>query len=224
MPNGFVISLGGSLLYDKQGNFRIEYVTSFARLIRKLHNRGIKLSIVVGGGFLARKFQKYLLDWANNDDLDWIGIRATHLNAEIIRTLLSDIAYEKILTDYDRVPRTNKLLIGGGWLPGCSTDYDSVLLAIKLGWSRVINLTRVDGIFDKDPKEFRDAKLIKRLSWKEVLEIVSDWKPGMHFPIDKKAAELGAKNNIKYYIVNGNNLNNIEKLITEGKFKGTIIE
>jgi len=215
----FIFSLGGSLLY-KETSLDLDYIKNFCNLVRKYKEK-IK-GIVVGGGYLARRFQKEL-SFLEPEDLDWIGIRATHINAEIIRCFLKDIAYENILTSYDEIPKTKKILIGGGWLPGCSTDYDACLLALKLGIKTVVNLTNVDGLYDKDPRIYKDAKLIKDISWKDVKKMVGEWKPGLNFPVDPKACELAEKEGITFIILNGKKLDNLEKFLKGEEFVGTII-
>jgi len=212
----YVISLGGSLLYN-ENNLDIDYIINLTNLIKEFYNKDFWFGIVVGGGKIARDFQKILEKYLDCESLDWIGIRITHLNAEIIRLFLKDIAYEKILTDYENIPKTNKIIIGGGWLPGCSTDYDSAYLAYKIGVNTVINLTKVDGIFI-------DNKLVKKLSWMELEKILPEWKPGLNFPIDPKAAKFCKDNNIKFIVINGRNLENLRKVLENKKFMGTIIE
>jgi len=212
----FIISLGGSLLYEED-KLDIDYIIKFTNLMRDFYNRGYWFGIVVGGGNVARYYQKVLKEYLDNESLDWVGIRITHLNAEVIRLFIKDIAYEKILIDYENIPQTDKIIIGGGWLPGCSTDYDAAYLAYKIGVNTVINLTKVDGIFVNN-------KLTERLSWMELEEIIPNWEPGLNFPIDPKAAEFCKNNNIKFIVINGRNLENLRNIFENKKFIGTVIE
>ncbi len=220
-----VISLGGSLLYEEGLVINRPYLDRFAEFVKRNYNK--IAAIVVGGGALARYFIQQFQHF-KDENKDWIGIGATKQNAHILLAVMREHGIsveEKIIDDYSNLPRFHKLVIGAGWKPGWSTDYDAVLLAVKWGIRRVLNLTRVPGLYDKDPTKHRDAKLISKISWDELYNrFYSSWSPGMNFPIDPKAMELGRKEKIQYIIVNGYDLQNVERAIKNQPFIGTIIE
>ncbi|HIP90257.1 MAG TPA: hypothetical protein EYH22_01760 [Candidatus Nanopusillus sp.] len=210
-----VLSLGGSLLY-KNGSLDIQYIKSFTNLIKEYYAKGYWFGIVVGGGYIARSFQEQLKKYLDARGLDWVGIRATHLNAEILRQLLRDIAFDNIITDYRNIPKTDKILVGGGWLPGSSTDYDTVYLAYRTGVRVVINLSNVDGILI-------DGRIIEKVSYNQLLRIVPEWKPGLHFPIDKKALLFAKERKMTFIHINGRNLDNFRNLLDGKDFIGTVV-
>ena len=128
-----VISLGGSLVVPN-GGIDSAYLSVFNKFIRSKVAGGRRFSIVVGGGALARHFidaGKKIVGELTDWDLDWLGIHATHLNAHLIRTIFRDIAHPRIVENYKKkiVNLKQSVVVAAGWEPGCSTDYDAVVLA-----------------------------------------------------------------------------------------------
>ena len=83
------------------------------------------------------------------------------------------------------------ILVAGGWRPGHSTDFNAVVLGKYLGAKRIINLSNIDAVYDRDPKQFPDAQPIRNIDWQGFRAIVGDvWDPGMNTPFDPIAAQL----------------------------------
>lgn len=225
MKKAVVISLGGSLIVTDKIN--IEFLNRFKALIIDFINKGNCAAIVCGGGNICRAYQgsAEILGVKNRKDLDWIGISATKLNAELIRAMFGDEAYEFVLDDPSVVPKTNKrIIVGSGYLPGSSSDLDAVLLAKALGTGVVINMTDVDYVYDKDPKKFKDAKALNEIRWRDFRKIIGcDWIPGSKVPFDPAAAEHAEKFKIKVVVLNGKNFDNLNNCLEDKEFVGTII-
>ena len=81
----------------------------------------------------------------------------------------------------------------------------------------VINATSVDGLYDKDPNKYDDAKMFSQVTADKLLDIVStnDNKAGTYEFIDKTAIGIIKRSNLKTVIVNGNNPENVKKAINE---------
>jgi len=221
-----VISLGGSLIVPEEVN--IAFLKKFKRLILNFINKGNKVIIVCGGGKVCRRYNaaaKSVSRNISNTDLDWLGIAATKLNAELLRVIFSQQAYEKVLDNPSKKVKTNKrILIGSGYRPGSSSDKDAVLLANSYNASMVINLTNIDYVYNKNPKKFKNAKPLKNISWSQFRRIVGNrWDPGANVPFGPPAARLAQKIGLKVVIVNGARLSNLKKLLSEKRAKGTII-
>ncbi len=212
-----VISLGGSMIVPDEIN--IDFLKKFVEFI-KADKR--KFIIVCGGGKTCRRYLEAMNLFNINDmDKDLVGIRATQLNAEFLRTLFEGLAHDKVACDYTKKIDFNKVLVASGWKPGCSTDLDAVEFAHTYGCARVINLTNVDFVYDKNPK-FSDAKPIKRLSWDEYFNIIGNkFKPGMHAPFDPVAAEKAKEYEIRVVVLSG--LDNLRNLLNGKEFKGSVI-
>ena len=87
-----------------------------------------------------------------------------------------------------------------------------------------INLTNVEGLFDKNPLKYKSAKLIKNISWKDFDKMASKqkFKPGQHFALDQKASKTILKNKIKTYIL-GEDPKQIKNVLEEKCFIGSLI-
>ncbi len=221
-----VLSLGGSIIISKQG-FDVDFLKSFKNLILKFASRGYKFIIVCGGGQTARFYQEAAkgLSKLTSTDIDWVGIYATWLNACLIKSVFKDRAYSEIIKNpIKKIVYKAPILIAGGWKPGFSTDYDAVKLAELYGVKRVINLSNIDYIYNKDPKKFRDAKKIEKMSWGDFRKIIGDrWVPGANLPFDPIASKIAQKLDLVLYFVRGTDLTETKKAIIGEKFKGTIV-
>jgi len=224
-----VISIGGSLLVTDKG-IDTQFLKHLNTFIRKYIKRGKRFFLVAGGGVTARKYRdagKDVVGGMSMDDLDWIGIHATRLNAHLLRTIFEDIAHPRIIENYDKKLRNWKesLVIGAGWKPGWSTDYDAVILARDYGANLIINLSNIDWVYDKDPRKFKDAVAIEKLTWGELEHIVgTEWTPGINAPFDPIAAQLARKLRLTVIVANGEELDNVENIIEGDGFKGTVIQ
>ena len=127
-----MMSLGGSLVSPGPGRVDTAFLKKFRALILKHVKRGQRFAIIVGGGKVCRAWQDAgrQLGVKNSIDLDWIGIRATHLNMELTRAMFGPRAYARIIENpAEKVPPF-KILFGAGYEPGSSSDYDAVKRAL----------------------------------------------------------------------------------------------
>lgn len=222
-----VISLGGSIVVPPKG-IDVAYLAEFRRLILREIRNGVRVILVVGGGSTARAYQAAAAEVTRleHEDLDWLGIHATRLNAHLLRTVFRDQAQHVVVKNpMRRIVWNRPMLIAAGWKPGRSTDDIAVRLAKRYGASRVINLTNIDAVYDKDPRTHRDAKPLSDLTWAAFRKIVGGkWVPGANAPFDPVASRLAAKWGLEVVIAKGTDLKNL-KAILEGKaFRGTRID
>ena len=221
-----VISMGGSLIVPNEINSK--WIGDFKKIIEKYISKGYKFVLITGGGKTARNYQNSAkaIVKLTRDDLDWLGIHATRINAHLIRTILRDYAYPKIIKNpNEKMSFRNKILIAAGWKPGCSTDYDAVLIAKNFKIKKLINMSNIDYVYDKDPKKFKNAKKIKDISWKAFRKIVGNkWDPGLNSPFDPVASKEAEKLKMEVAIINGKNLKNFENYLKGEKFIGSVIK
>ena len=202
----------------------VSYLKKLKKIIEK-HSKKNKFILVIGGGHIARKYQKAgkMLN-LTQADLDWIGIHTTWLNANFVRILFKDSAHKTIVQDPTKKIKFKKILFAGGWKPGCSTDYDAVLLAKTYHAQSLINITNVPYLHDKNPKLYKNTKIIKQTNWTEFRTIVGNkWSPGLNAPFDPIAAQLAQKLKLRLVLI-GPDLKNTDSLLKNKKFKGTLIE
>lgn len=225
MSKLFIISLGGSLINPQEVN--AIFLKKFKKLILTQIKRGNRFVLITGGGALCRQYQQALktIGQPSNNELDWLGIYSTRLNARLVQLMFGKLAHPTIVEDPNKkVKFKEKILVAGGWMPGRSTDDDAVRLAKVYNASTVINLSNINYVYTKDPRKFKDAKLIKEISWKNFRKIVGDkWDPGANKPFDPTAARLAEKIKLKVIITNGKNLKNLQNILEEKKFTGTVI-
>ena len=223
----FVISLGGSLVATEKG-INLEFLKNFTAFISQRVKLGDMFFVVVGGGTIARQYIKAASSIVSSSaiDQDLIGIRATHLNAELLRVSLQELAAPEVITNPEKIIETKyPVVVAGGHQPGWSTDYVSVLLARNYQIHTLINLTNIDYVFDRDPKMHTDAKKIENINWRDFCSLVGDhWAPGMNTPFDPIASRLASSLNLKVAILNGDNFLNIINFLEAKEFKGTIIQ
>lgn len=222
MPT-FVLSLGGSLIVPQK--IDVAFLRRFRDFI--LGQKDKKFIIVCGGGYINKMYNQAArqLSRVSDQELDWIGIKATELNAQLIRTLFSKIAYQNFIKPIQKIKTQKRVIVCGGWKPGWSSDYDAVLLAKNFNAKKVINLTNINYVYDKDPKKYRGARPLEKISWGEYRKIVgSKWIPRLHTPFDPIAAKLAQRLKLKAVILNGRNLENLGRCLNGKKFKGTIIQ
>ncbi len=225
MQETIIISLGGSLIIPE--DIDTSFLTEFKALIESQVKNGKKFVIITGGGKLCRKYQNAAstVKELSSAELDWLGIYSTRLNAEFVKMLFGDLAEEMIILDPTITLNLSKpIVVGGGWKPGWSTDYDAIVLGKQLGAKRVLNLSNIDYAYDKDPNKFPDAKKIEKISWAEYRALIpAEWNPGLSSPFDPIASKLAEESGIQVNILNGKNIANLEKCLNGEEFQGTTI-
>jgi len=114
----------------------------------------------------------------------------------------------------------------GGTHPGHSTDAVSALLAEYINANLLINATDVDGIYDRDPQKHRDARMYKKLSVEQLVDMVKSYPlgAGEYELIDILAAKIIQRSKIRTIFLNGRDLKNMRNAIEGKKFIGTVIE
>jgi len=229
MDKTAVLDLGGSLVAQEKMDI------DFLRKIRTFlidwlnEDEDRKLIIIIGGGYPARVFQntyrQVMADRASSDEQDWIGVMATRLNAQLVKALFADYCSDEVVTDPTAVDgMTGRVLVGAGWKPGWSTDYDAVLLAEYFGAKRVLNLSNIEKVYTADPRKDPKAQPLDAISWADYRLMCGDeWTPGMNAPFDpvasKKAHEIG----LEVVVADGRDLDNLKNILDGQPYKGTLI-
>jgi uridylate kinase len=222
----FVISLGGSIIVPDE--IDVQHLRKFKALIETEVKKNKKFLIITGGGRTSRRYSEAAkkLKVLNSNDLDWLGIHTTRLNAHLMRTIFRKIAHHRIVTNPSRIEKTDMpVIIAAGYRPGNSTDLIAVRLAKKYQADTVLNLSNIAYVYDKDPKTHKNAKALKSLDWKEFRKIVGNkWDPGLNAPFDPVASHLAQRLGLEVVITSGKDINNIKAYLDGKKFKGTIIK
>ena len=167
------ISLGGSVI--NPGEIDISFLDQFSRVIHEFIQK-YKFMIVCGGGKVARDYIKALPTGISEGERDYMGIEATWLNAKLLSYYFKDYSAPVLPNSVEELMQQFQqydIGLSGGFLPAVKTDEDAAIVADLFGSPILINITNVDGIYDKDPREYPDAKKYTNLTYKEFYEIVS---------------------------------------------------
>jgi uridylate kinase len=226
-----VISVGGSLIIPN-GGINIDFLKRLNEFIREqlAKDTNRQFFLVIGGGRTAKHYidagQEVVGHTLTPDDLDWLGIHASRMNAHLVRTIFRDLAHPLVIKHYEIIRRvTEPIAVAAGWKPGWSTDYCAILLCQDYAATEVINLSNIDTVYDKDPNKHTDAKPIDNISWVDFRKLVGDtWTPRMNAPFDPIASKLASELGLKVAILNGNNLDNVRDYLDGKSFIGTTIK
>lgn len=223
-----VISLGGSIIVPQ--GVDTAFLKDFKAAIENYlkNNKKNKIILVTGGGSVARTYQnaaKEIDPSLDNDKLDWIGVRATRINAELVNSIFGDLAKDEIVTDpTSDYNFTGRVLIASGWKPGFSTDTDAVYLAKRFSADTVINLSNIKKVYTADPNLDSTATPIDKINWAEFRKIVGDtWVAGKNLPFDPIASKLASEAKIKVICGDGRNIENTLNILNGKDFIGTTI-
>ena len=206
-------------------NFIKKLATKLTQWIKK-H----EIAVVIGGGALSREFDKIGRRITKDEDfLDLLGIYASRLNAALLIAALensacpviprSEVEFLDLVLKYQQ-----KVIVCGGFRPGQRTDAVAVEIAKVWNADFVIKGTNVDYVYDKDPKKNKNAKPIKEMSFDDLQKYADQThKANQSTIMDLKSAEMIANEHIRVAVLNGKNLENIEKFLNRQEFKGTRI-
>ncbi len=222
-----VLSLGGSLIIPDKVNTK--YLKEFKKIILKNKSK-YKFIIVCGGGNIARTYISALKEIKMNEKFQsFSGISATRMNARFMSYFFNqdqEIGIPHKMKEIKKYLKKSDIVFCGAleYNTKQTSDATSAQIAKKFK-TDFINLTNVPGLYDKNPKKFKNAKFIPEISWKDfdMLANKMTFKPGQHFVLDQTASKIILKNKIKTYII-GEDLKQLDAVLNNRKFKGTKIE
>lgn len=147
---------------------KAEKIMEYANIFKKIKDEGHEVAIVVGGGKTAREYIEIGRELGASESFcDELGIMATRMNAMILITALGDYSIKKVPTSFEEaelILNLGKIPVMGGTHPGHTTDAVAASLAEFINADLLVIGTNVDGVYDKDPNKYEDAKnLIKCL-------------------------------------------------------------
>jgi uridylate kinase len=144
-----VMSIGGSLIVPN-GGINIKFLKELNEFIRNqlANHKDRQFFLVAGGGSIARTYRDAGRDIVGHeltkDDLDWLGIHTTKLNAHLIRTIFRDIAHPYVLKHFEIIRKVAEpVVVASGWKPGWSTDFCATLICEDYNIPTILNLTNI---------------------------------------------------------------------------------
>ena len=177
---------GEALAGDRGFGIDPEIISRFADEIRQVHELGVQVGIVLGGGNMFRGVQASV-QGIDRVSADYMGMLATVINSlamqdalervGVMTRVMSAIAMNQICEPFI-TRRANRHLEKGRVVifacgtgnPYFTTDTAAALRAKEIGAEIILKATKVDGVYDRDPKRFPDAKMYRQLTYLEVLK------------------------------------------------------
>lgn len=220
---------GEALAGDKKTGFDETTVIRVAKQVKELLERGIQVSIVIGGGNFWRGRTSENMDRVKADQ---IGMLATVMNclytADMFRTvgirthIMTPFACGSMTELFAKDKAMEYLeqgevvfFAGGTGHPYFSTDTATVLMAVEICADAILLAKAIDGVYDSDPKTNPNAKKYDRMNISEIV----DKKLGV---IDLASAVLAMENKMPMLLFGLEGENSIVKAVT-GDFTGTMV-
>jgi len=222
MKKRIVIKLSGKI-FSMDNVKMIKDYASFLVKISKFYQP----VVVAGGGNIARHYiTQARSSGADESTLDELGIEISRLNAKLLIYALKNKAYSHppiTLQEVRHAVDDGLIVVTGGLHPGQSTNGTAALIAEKIEADQFLNATDVDGVYDKDPNKFKNAKKFKRIELKNLknMLIQEDSVAGGYDLMDIVALKIIERSKIKTRILKAD-IKIIEKAI-KGEDVGTEI-
>ena len=174
--------------------------------------------IIAGGGNIARHYIAHARSsGADESTLDELGIEISRLNAKLLIYALKNKAYSHPPTTLQEVRHAvddGLIVVTGGLHPGQSTNGTAALIAEKINAEQFLNATDVDGVYDRDPNKFKNAKKFKRIELKNLRNMLvhEDSLAGGYDLMDIVALKIIERSKIKTRILKAD-IKTLEKAI-----------
>jgi len=212
MKERVLIKLSGeALMGDSSYGIDVSTINFISKEIKKIANLNYEICLIIGGGNIFRGI-KGASEGIDRSTSDYMGMLATVMNAlslqscleqiEIPTRVQSAIAMSQIAEPYIKRKAVRHLekkriviFAAGTGNPFFSTDTAASLRASEMGCSKIIKATKVNGIYDSDPSLHKNAKLIKNITYSEVIS------KNLRV-MDMTAISLAKESNIPIYITN----------------------
>ena len=176
---------GEALMGGSPFGIDVATISSIAREVKKVHKLGYEICIIIGGGNIFRGI-KGASEGIDRSTSDYMGMLATVMNALSFQSCLekinvptrvqSAITMAQVAEPYIKRKAVRHLekkriviFAAGTGNPFFSTDTAASLRASEMNCSLIVKATKVDGIYNKDPNKFKDAKLLKKITYNEVI-------------------------------------------------------
>ena len=151
---------------------------------------------------------------------DTFGIYLSRINSKLLISSFQDFAYPLVPNSIEELSTAllfGKIVVMGGLQPGQSTTTVALEVAEFINAEELVILTDVKGIYNKDPKRFNDAKLLKKLTYDELHEIIINSSgdkqaaAGEYRIFDAVSLQILKRSNIRIRVMSGKDLKEFDK-------------
>ena len=222
---------GEALMGDQEFGISSDVIASYAKQIKEIVDLGVEVSIVIGGGNIFRGISG-AAQGVDRVTGDHMGMLATVINSLALQNSIEKLGVPTRVQTAIEMPKIAEPFIkrraqrhlekgrvvifgAGTGNPYFTTDTAAALRAIEMETDVVIKATKVDGIYDKDPVKYPDAKKYEIVTYNEVL--AKDLKV-----MDATAISLCRENKLPIIVFNSLDEGNLKKVIM-GEHIGTTV-
>jgi uridylate kinase len=182
-----VLKLSGEAMQERgaRDNISLSVVRDIAERIKEVRDLDVQVAIVIGGGNIWRGLSASHRGM-DRTTADYMGMLATVINALALRSTLDHMGVEtRVQTAIDMRNVAEPFILGrairhlelgrivifaaGTGNPYFSTDTTAALRASEIRADVILKATKVDGVYDRDPKKYPDARRFDRLTFSEAL-------------------------------------------------------
>ena len=217
---------------DQEFGISSDVIASYAKQIKEIVDLGVEVSIVIGGGNIFRGISG-AAQGVDRVTGDHMGMLATVINSLALQNSIEKLGVPTRVQTAIEMPKIAEPFIkrraqrhlekgrvvifgAGTGNPYFTTDTAAALRAIEMGTDVVIKATKVDGIYDKDPVKFADAKKYEKVTYNEVL--AKDLKV-----MDATAISLCRENKLPIIVFNSLDEGNLKKVIMGENIGTTVV-
>ena len=223
---------GEALMGDQEFGISPDVIASYAKQIKEIVDLGVEVSIVIGGGNIFRGISG-AAQGVDRVTGDHMGMLATVINSLALQNSIEKLGVPTRVQTAIEMPKIAEPFIkrraqrhlekgrvvifgAGTGNPYFTTDTAAALRAIEMETDVVIKATKVDGIYDKDPVKFADAKKYEKVTYNEVL--AKDLKV-----MDATAISLCRENKLPIIVFNSLVEGNLKKVIMGENIGTTVV-
>jgi uridylate kinase len=221
---------GEALMGEQNYGIDVNVARSVAEELKAVHQVGVQVAVVVGGGNIFRGVSKS----AGNMDrssADYIGMLATVMNAVVLQDALENVdVHTRVMSAID-IPQLAEPFIrrrairhlekgrvvifaAGTGNPYFTTDSAAALRALEIKADIILKATKVDGVYSADPMTDETAELFNEITYRQVLE-------RQLRVMDASAISLCMDNNLPIIVFNMRESGNIRRVVTGERGVGT---
>jgi uridylate kinase len=233
MKENIVIKLGGSLLFTEDFKINSQRIENFCNLVKNRIHSGNTV-IICGGGIIAREYIKAVRSFNGSEALcDIFGIELSRINSKLLISSFQELAFPivpKTIEELSTALLFNKIVVMGGLQPGQSTTSVALEVAEYINAKELVILTNVKGIYDKDPKQFDDARMFEHITYDKLQDLIIETSgnkqatAGEYRVFDAVSLQILKRSNIKVIVISGEESNDFKNYLAGNvKLSGTII-
>ena len=228
-----ILKLSGEALSGNKGfGFDDQMITDICENIKAVSDMGVEIAIVVGGGNFWRGRSGIEIDRASSDNIGMLGtvmnglrVQGTLEQMGLDTRLMTAISMREVAEPYIRrraIRHLEKKRIvifsAGTGLPYFSTDTTASLRALEIGADVILlGKTGTDGIYDKDPNKYDDAKKFDKLTYRDILNKELEI-------MDTTATSLCKDNNMPLIVFGIDDPSNLVKIFKDEQFNATLVK